>query len=77
MKNWLIIEACLEATSKLYTYSTTIGREVIILCLNVLVNHGWTSHSLDVKQAFLQSDTMNREVYVVPPKEADLGNHSM
>ncbi len=60
-----------------HTYSPTIGREVVILCLNVIVNHGWTTHTLDVKQAFLQSDALKREVYVVPPKEAELGDHLM
>ncbi len=77
MKNRLVIKGYLEDTTKLHTYSPNIGREVVILCLNVIVHHAWTTHTLDVKQAFLQSDDMKREVYVVPPKEAELGDHLM
>ncbi len=60
MTNRLVIKVYLEDTTKLHTCWPTIGREVVILCLNVIVNHGWTTHTLDVKQAFLQSDAMKR-----------------
>ncbi len=37
MKNRLVIKGYVEDTSKLHTYSPTIGREVVILCLNVIL----------------------------------------
>ena len=32
----------------------------------------WLLETTDIKSAFLQGDTINREVYVKPPREAKL-----
>ena len=36
---------------------------------------GWKEKSLDVTAAFLQSEGIEREVYLIPPKEASGGKN--
>ncbi len=38
---------------------------------------GNTANTIDVKQAFLQSDELTREVFVLPPQEAGLGDQTV
>jgi len=53
------------------TDSPTCSKEGLRLVLIVLVSQSWTLHSLDVKTAFLQGESINRDLYVKPPKEAN------
>ena len=43
---------------------------------NVSVNctKKWKLNAIDIKTAFLQSDKIDREIYVIPPKEANTTN---
>ncbi len=50
---------------------------MLIIALNIAAKHGWRVKTLDVKQAFLQSDEKDREVYVIPPPEAGLGEETL
>ncbi len=73
MKSRLCIMGNLESAHKLQTYSPTVSREMMLLTLHVIACNQWKVKTLDVKQAFLQSDELEREVYVMPPVEAALG----
>ncbi|HIG85417.1 MAG TPA: hypothetical protein EYQ25_00045 [Planctomycetes bacterium] len=50
-------------------FSPTATRQAILMLLTLATAFGWDFGSMDVSTAFLQSETMTREVYVVPPKE--------
>jgi len=43
------------------------------VALTVIALHGWLCNSLDVRAAFLQGETISRDVCVRPPKEFDTG----
>ena len=47
--------------------SPTARKMTLRLMLCLAVQYGWRVHSADVTAAFLQSEVMVREVYVVPP----------
>ena len=49
----------------------TSTRESIHLALSVIASKAWTSQALDIKTAFLQGQTINHIVSVLPPPEAE------
>ena len=51
--------------------SPTCGKDSLRLCLTLLATMGWQINSLDVKAAFLQGSPIEREVFIIPPREAD------
>ena len=53
------------------TDSPTCSREGVRITLATIASNGWTLRSLDVKTAFLQSNPMERKVFLKPPKEAN------
>ena len=55
------------------TDSPTCSKESQKLILALIATLGWKCKSVDVKTAFLQSDIIDREMYVRPPKEFDEG----
>ncbi len=50
--------------------SPTCGKDSLRLCLTLFASMEWQINSLDVKAAFLQGNPIEREVFLVPPKEA-------
>ena len=54
----------------LRTDSPTVGKAITRLALATAVSNNWNIESTDVKSAFLQSDNIQRDVYIIPPKEA-------
>ena len=50
--------------------SPTIGKPLTRLTLSIAASKGWTIKSTDIKSAFLQSDEIDRVVYIKPPVEA-------
>ena len=50
--------------------SPTIGKCVMRLAICIAVSKQWIIQSTDIKSAFLQSQPMNREVFIIPPIEA-------
>ena len=50
--------------------SPTIGKSITRLALSIAASKGWTIKSTDIKSAFLQSDEIDRTVYLKPPSEA-------
>ncbi len=72
MKSRLVIIDFQEDQSQLRTFSPTVAREMVILCLTIFCSKTWSVKTMDVKEAFLQSDELQRSVYVIPPTETDL-----
>ena len=59
-----------KETQTFRTDSPTCTRESIRISLALISSKSWTLKSLDIKTAFLQSDTINRTIFVKPPPEA-------
>ena len=77
-----IIDGCLSIRARLVAKgfqeeqpvrgdSPTCSREGIRIALTIIASNSWTLRSLDITTAFLQGGPINREVYVIPPKEAE------
>ena len=49
--------------------SPTCSKESVRIVLSVTISFGWQIHSVDVKAAYLQGDTINRDLYLKPPPE--------
>ena len=54
--------------------SPVVTREVILIFLSIAEFFNWKIVSLDVKTAFLQSDKLNRDVFIRPPLELEEQN---
>ena len=52
------------------TESPTCTRENLRVALAIASSFGWECYSVDIKAAFLQEKTIDREVYLQPPTEA-------
>ena len=50
--------------------SPTIGKFITRLTLSLAASKCWTIKTTDVKSAFLQSDEIEREIFLKPPDEA-------
>ena len=59
-----------KETQAFRTDSPTRPRESIRISLALISSKSWTLKSLDIKTAFLQSNTINRTIFVKPPPEA-------
>ena len=51
--------------------SPTVSKSVVKIMLAVASSKGWKVKTTDIKSAFLQGKKIEREVYLIPPKEAD------
>ena len=49
--------------------SSTATTNLLKVSLAVAANEGWRLENLDVTSAFLQGTDLEREIYVLPPKE--------
>ena len=56
--------------SSLRKDSPTCGKDCLRLIFTIIASHGWKINALDVKAAFLQGRMINRDIYILPPKEA-------
>lgn len=52
--------------------SPTCGKESLKVVLAVMAQNNWQPHSMDIKTAFLQGQEIDRQVYIKPPKEANV-----
>ena len=59
-----------EDSKFLRTDSPTCSKESLRLTLAIISCHSWKLHSLDVRSAFLQGTSLERNVFIKPPKEA-------
>ena len=56
-----------EVCNNLRTDSPTISRQALRVVLLAVVTNNWVLQSLDVLAAFLQSNEIERNVYIKPP----------
>lgn len=73
VKARLVCKGCVESETfrkdaPIYT------KPAIRLCCTLIASYKWKIESLDVKCAFLQSDHIEREIFVKPPKEIKTNN---
>ena len=54
--------------------SPTTSRETIKLFLAIAANEGWPVESSDVSSEFLQSDAIDRDIFIQPPPERETRN---
>ena len=54
--------------------SPTCSKEVLRTMLALTAHKQWKLYAIDVKAAFLQGDEIDRELFVIPPKEANTTN---
>ena len=58
-----------QETTEVRTDSPTISKQALKVALAVTVDKGWRICSVDAKSAFLQGTSIEREVFVKPPRE--------
>lgn len=54
--------------------SPTCSKEVLRTMLALTAQKQWKPNAIDIKAAFLQGDEIDRELFVIPPKEANTTN---
>ena len=54
--------------------SPTCSKEVLRTMLALTAQKQWKLNAIDIKAAFLQGDEIDRELFVIPPKEANTTN---
>ena len=60
-----------EESELLQTDSPTCSEESIRLMTAIIASKGWRCNGIDVKAAFLQGKTIDRDVYIKPPPEIE------
>ena len=63
-----------EESELLQTDSPTCSKESIRLMTAIIASKGWRCNGIDVKAAFLQGKTIDRDVYIKPPPEIESQN---
>ena len=53
--------------------SPTVSKSGLRIFISIVASEQWKIKTTDTKSAFLQSKPLTREVYIQPPKEAQLG----
>ena len=51
--------------------SPTCDKQALRVVLSVIAQRNWKINTIDIKTAFLQGEKLEREVYILPPKEAN------
>ena len=51
--------------------SPTCSKESLRITLALIAASKWNCKSMDIRQAFLQGNSLEREIFIKPPKEAD------
>ena len=54
--------------------SPTIGKSALRVVLTLAASYGWVVKTTDIKSAFLQGKQMDREVFLMPPREAKVSD---
>lgn len=60
-----------EEGTKRRTDSPTCSKEALRITFSIMASSNWSCKSLDIKRAFLQGNTLDREIFIKPPKEAN------
>ena len=61
-----------EEEGDIVSDSPTMNKSSLRVILSLAASKGWTLETTDIKSAFLQGDTINRDVFIKPPREANL-----
>ena len=72
LKSRLVARGFQEDTSNILSDSPTCSKESLRLILNIIATFNWKCQSIDIKSAFLQNKSIDREIYVKPSKEANV-----
>ena len=59
-----------EEKEEIKSDSPTVSKEVLRTFITICSSMKWSANSIDIKAAFLQSEGIGRDVYLVPPTEA-------
>ena len=59
-----------EETREIPKDSPTLAKSSLRIILSIATSKGWTVETTDIKSAFLQGSTLDRVLFVKPPKEA-------
>ena len=70
LKARLVVRGFEENTNELRKDSPTCQKESLRCLLTVISAKRWKLRSIDIKSAYLQGVPINRERYILPPKEA-------
>ena len=70
MKARLVLRGYEEMES-FRTDSPTCRRESVRLALTILASKKWKARSIDFKTAYLQGEPIERNIFIIPPKEAN------
>ena len=73
IKARLVVRGFEENTENMKKDAPTCSREAIRLLVTIASAMKWDCQSIDVKSAYLQGDTIQRNIYLKPPKEYDDG----
>ena len=73
IKARLVVRGFEENTSELKKDSPTCSREAIRILITIASSMKWKCHSIDIKSAYLQGNTIQRNIFLKPPKEYDDG----
>ena len=61
-----------QEKSEIQSDSPTGSKECLRLLLAIIASKQWTLNSIDIKAAFLQGRELTRDVYIIPPPEANV-----
>ena len=73
IKARLVARGFEEDTQDLRKDSPTCSREAVRLTISLASSKGWKCHTLDVRAAYLQGNSIQRDIFVKPPPEFDDG----
>ncbi len=69
---------CNEVNIKIgHTFAPTVSRDILFGRLTIMISKKWKLQTMDVEKAFLQSDAIDRKVYVRPPNEAGVDDQKV
>ena len=74
IKARLVVRGFEEDSIDIQKDSPTCSREALRLSISIASSKGWAVQSIDVKAAYLQGKSINRDLYVWPPPEYNNGN---
>ena len=73
-KAHLVVEGFEEQASDILKDSPTCSKKGLRFVLALITHNEWKINPIDIKTAFLQSEETDRELFILPPKEANTSN---
>ena len=72
VKARLVVRGFQEQNQSIEVESPTVFKNTLKVVLAIAANQQWELSTIDIKAAFLQGNKIERNVYVIPPKEANV-----